>query len=282
MSAPAATPPRFLTQAETFHLFTCIWQHRSDAPAARETLIAQNLRAVRNVIVNHPAFSWYEPEDAEQEAYRILLEALAKVPPFTRRPGAYLYKVACTLVLQASISILPVASLDAPLPGREETTLSQMMVSPSFTASQTQRSPLPLYAALHRLPLGQQQALHDFFQFDDFQPQANSRRVSPLPDRSKKRTDLRSRAYHNLRQDQELQAMVLPHLRRTTVPPVSPLRHYRLLHRWTQRQVADRVGVHPSIVGRWEVGSRTPDGFHREQLCHVYGVTAEQLGLKKP
>ncbi|HET9257300.1 MAG TPA: helix-turn-helix transcriptional regulator [Pseudonocardiaceae bacterium] len=53
----------------------------------------------------------------------------------------------------------------------------------------------------------------------------------------------------------------------------------RLAHlAWMQR--GERVGVNADMVAKWERGAKGISPRYRELLCHLFGVTADQLGLK--
>src|SRR5579884_2075680 len=58
------------------------------------------------------------------------------------------------------------------------------------------------------------------------------------------------------------------------------LKQARLSRRWTQRDVAEKVGVEPQTVRSWERGTRSPSPETRLRLCEVFGTSAEQLGLQ--
>jgi transcriptional regulator with XRE-family HTH domain len=62
------------------------------------------------------------------------------------------------------------------------------------------------------------------------------------------------------------------------VPNVK-LRNARIDNNWTQQDVADRVGVTPLTVGRWERGEVFPTAHYRQRLCEVFGISLEELGL---
>ncbi|HEY4036077.1 MAG TPA: LamG-like jellyroll fold domain-containing protein [Ktedonobacteraceae bacterium] len=57
------------------------------------------------------------------------------------------------------------------------------------------------------------------------------------------------------------------------------LRAERIKRGWTQARVAEAVGVDARTVGRWERGKALPYPYFREQLCLLFGKTAQQLGL---
>jgi transcriptional regulator with XRE-family HTH domain len=70
------------------------------------------------------------------------------------------------------------------------------------------------------------------------------------------------------------------------------LREYRLQLGWTQQEMADRIahlawmerreraGVNADMVAKWERGVKGISPRYRELLCHLFGVTPDQLGLK--
>jgi hypothetical protein len=75
---------------------------------------------------------------------------------------------------------------------------------------------------------------------------------------------------------------------------LSPLRYYRKMQGWSQRDVADRItelcntdaaktnrytclGV--DTVSKWERGINKPDSYYSKYLCLLYGVTADKLHL---
>ncbi|HEX3639654.1 MAG TPA: NB-ARC domain-containing protein, partial [Ktedonobacteraceae bacterium] len=57
------------------------------------------------------------------------------------------------------------------------------------------------------------------------------------------------------------------------------LRIERLRRGWTQAKVAEELGVDTRTVSRWERGKGVPYPYFRDQLCVLFGKTAEQLGL---
>ncbi len=60
------------------------------------------------------------------------------------------------------------------------------------------------------------------------------------------------------------------------------LRRERQLRGWTQQRVASVIGTSEDVVSRWERGERKPSPFFQEQLCVLYGKTAEELGFLEP
>lgn len=51
--------------------------------------------------------------------------------------------------------------------------------------------------------------------------------------------------------------------------------------RWSQQEVADRLGTTQHNVSRWERGVTFPGPYFRAKLCTVFGRSAQELGLVK-
>ena len=64
--------------------------------------------------------------------------------------------------------------------------------------------------------------------------------------------------------------------------PNSILRRERQLRGWSQQKVAELVGTSEDVVSRWERDERKPSPFFQEQLCVLYGKSAEELGFIQP
>lgn len=60
------------------------------------------------------------------------------------------------------------------------------------------------------------------------------------------------------------------------------LRQARLERNWTQRHLADQLGVGKQTVQSWERGTRVPSLELRGRLCALFSKTPEQLGLQPP
>src|SRR5258708_3393452 len=60
------------------------------------------------------------------------------------------------------------------------------------------------------------------------------------------------------------------------------LRHEREMRGWSQKRVADAVGTSKFMISRWEGGVTMPGPHFREQLCLLFGKTAEELGFIPP
>src|SRR5579884_660647 len=57
------------------------------------------------------------------------------------------------------------------------------------------------------------------------------------------------------------------------------LKQARLARKWSQRRLAQEVGVETQTVRSWEHGTRSPSPPSRERLCAIFEMTPEQLGL---
>ena len=64
------------------------------------------------------------------------------------------------------------------------------------------------------------------------------------------------------------------------ITPNAFLKHERELRGWSQKRVAELVGAPDAkTIARWENGRTLPSPHYREQLCKVFGKSAEELGL---
>jgi transcriptional regulator with XRE-family HTH domain len=70
--------------------------------------------------------------------------------------------------------------------------------------------------------------------------------------------------------------MHVPHKKRNT----SPLRIERLQRRWSQRELAERVGATVATVKRWERRTTVPGPHFRAKLTALFGKNEEALGLR--
>lgn len=202
-----------LSLSEEHRLFTLIWEDLPGASAARETLINAELRPVANFIMNYKPTSWFEWEDALQEAYTILAECFHTVAPGIPNPGAVLYNTACFRVrhLYAG-SITEPDSLDEIIPGTDNLQRIDTIAAPSFVECISPYAQT-LYAALRRLPIEQQRAIRSKYQLKRFHPSwhvrlpkcykpANRLRPAGLYERQRP-------AFEALRRDQALREAVL-------------------------------------------------------------------------
>src|SRR5436305_3401831 len=58
------------------------------------------------------------------------------------------------------------------------------------------------------------------------------------------------------------------------------LREARERRQWTHKEVADLIGLPDShTVGRWERGVAFPQPRYRRELCRVFAMSPEELGL---
>lgn len=63
------------------------------------------------------------------------------------------------------------------------------------------------------------------------------------------------------------------------VIPNTRLAEERLHYRWSQRELADRIGTTPANVSRWERGITAPGSYFRQKLCAVFNKEPADLGL---
>ncbi len=56
----------------------------------------------------------------------------------------------------------------------------------------------------------------------------------------------------------------------------------RKLHKMTQEEVAERVGVTRQAIGKWEAGETTPDLEMAGRLAEVFDVSLDELASFKP
>src|SRR5947209_17665450 len=69
---------------------------------------------------------------------------------------------------------------------------------------------------------------------------------------------------------------------RATMPTPIPRLHLpqaRTALRWSQREVAERVGTTSLTVSRWERGTTRPGPYYRKKLCILFRKTEEELAL---
>lgn len=60
------------------------------------------------------------------------------------------------------------------------------------------------------------------------------------------------------------------------------LQHERLYRGWSQKKVGLEIGIGKEMVSRWETGERTPSLYYQEQLCKLFGISAQDLGFLDP
>jgi transcriptional regulator with XRE-family HTH domain len=64
-------------------------------------------------------------------------------------------------------------------------------------------------------------------------------------------------------------------------PPKNRLRRERERRGWSRSYVAEKVGSDAQAIGRWERGKTSPSPFHRQGLCELFCLNADELGLLK-
>ncbi len=64
--------------------------------------------------------------------------------------------------------------------------------------------------------------------------------------------------------------------------PNTRLKAQRLKKHWSQVYVATMIGTNDVTVSRWESGATFPSLYYRQQLCELFGKSAEELGLIPP
>ena len=57
------------------------------------------------------------------------------------------------------------------------------------------------------------------------------------------------------------------------------LRRERAQRRWSQADVAERIGSDPKTVSRWERGLTFPSPYMSQRLSEIYGKSVQELGL---
>ncbi len=67
--------------------------------------------------------------------------------------------------------------------------------------------------------------------------------------------------------------------RNTVSIPNQRLREARLSHYWSQQELAAQIGTTVVNVSRWERGITSPGPHFRYQLCTLFGMNAQELGL---
>jgi tetratricopeptide (TPR) repeat protein/DNA-binding XRE family transcriptional regulator len=68
-----------------------------------------------------------------------------------------------------------------------------------------------------------------------------------------------------------------PHL--PTLRPNARLKAARERRRWSQQELADQLHITANSVSRWERGISSPGPYFRRQLCDLFGLSAQELGL---
>ncbi len=57
------------------------------------------------------------------------------------------------------------------------------------------------------------------------------------------------------------------------------LRYEREKRGWSQNKLGELIGADPTMISRWERGSRNPERIYQEKLCNIFNKDAEELGL---
>lgn len=60
------------------------------------------------------------------------------------------------------------------------------------------------------------------------------------------------------------------------------LRELRERHEWTQEQLAVRLGVFPTMIGKWERGTVAPGASNIAKLAKLFGVPAQDFSDVDP
>lgn len=60
------------------------------------------------------------------------------------------------------------------------------------------------------------------------------------------------------------------------------IRAWRTERGWTQRELADRIGVTYQAVWYWEHGERVPGGTKMRELARVLGVPMDEIDFERP
>lgn len=67
--------------------------------------------------------------------------------------------------------------------------------------------------------------------------------------------------------------------RQSSFTPNILLKQARLLHNWTQEDLAGYIGTDGYTVNRWERGRAQPSLYFRQKLCELFQQSASELGL---
>lgn len=49
----------------------------------------------------------------------------------------------------------------------------------------------------------------------------------------------------------------------------------------TQKESAERLGINRNTISNWEIGKSTPRADQMQELCSLYGVTSDDIFLKR-
>src|SRR5215472_14075019 len=66
---------------------------------------------------------------------------------------------------------------------------------------------------------------------------------------------------------------------KTAARPRLRLAEARMQYRWSQQELADRIGTTHLNVSRWERGLTKPGPYFRDKLCSLFGKSEQELDL---
>ena len=55
------------------------------------------------------------------------------------------------------------------------------------------------------------------------------------------------------------------------------IQEYRKQRKWTQKELADRLGVERSAVAKWESGKSQPQAVRLVALAEIFGCTVDEI-----
>ena len=55
------------------------------------------------------------------------------------------------------------------------------------------------------------------------------------------------------------------------------IQEYRKQRKWTQKELADRLGVERSAVAKWESGKSQPQAARLVALAEIFGCTVDEI-----
>ena len=55
------------------------------------------------------------------------------------------------------------------------------------------------------------------------------------------------------------------------------IRAYRKERKWTQEELAEKIGVERSAVAKWESGKIQPQAAHLIALAELFGCTVDEI-----
>ncbi|MBO6237008.1 MAG: helix-turn-helix transcriptional regulator [Schwartzia sp.] len=58
---------------------------------------------------------------------------------------------------------------------------------------------------------------------------------------------------------------------------MNKIREYRKQRKWTQEELANRLGVERSAVAKWESGKSQPQAARLVALAEVFGCTVDEI-----